>query len=436
MAGGGAGMAIGRTVFQDPEPAEAARRWPDRPRCPADRVHRGGDPHHRLRHQRHQGRPVGRATAWWSWPGPSCPPTRPEPGWAEQDPVGWWTSVVVACAEARASRPEAFGAVDAVSCSAARQTFVPVTRRGRAARPGLCCGRTAGRWPRPPRLRQLHGGRRGGPTPHRRPPRRRGGGGQDRLDGRPRARPAGRQPTGCSSPRDLVVWRLTGEVVTDATLASPTGLYDADGRTGRGAGRPRRPASCRRWSTPDHVVGTLRAVPAAELGLHPRIPVVVGAGDRPCEVLGAGASVDRPMVSWGTTANVSVPMPVPTRPDPAPAGAVAHPGRRPGAGCSRGGCRPPARSWPGSVAWPASSPTSWPAWPPASPPGARGVVACPGSTGPGPRGGATTPGRRSSGSASAHDAGDLARAVVESVAWEVVRCLAAVTPGAGGPASA
>ena len=33
------------------------------------------------------------------------------------------------------------------------------------------------------------------------------------------------------------------------------------------------------------------------------------------------------------------------------------------------------------------------------------------------------------GLASAHDAGDLARAVIESVAWEVARCLEAVTSG-------
>ena len=43
------------------------------------------------------------------------------------------------------------------------------------------------------------------------------------------------------------------------------------------------------------------------LGLRRRRPVVVGAGDRACEVLGTGAPAEAPMVSWGTTANVSVP---------------------------------------------------------------------------------------------------------------------------------
>jgi sugar (pentulose or hexulose) kinase len=35
--------------------------------------------------------------------------------------------------------------------------------------------------------------------------------------------------------------------------------------------------------------------------------VVLGAGDRACEALGAGATASTPMVSWGSTANLSVP---------------------------------------------------------------------------------------------------------------------------------
>ena len=46
-------------------------------------------------------------------------------------------------------------------------------------------------------------------------------------------------------------------------------------------------------------------------GSRPARVVVVGAGDRACEVLGAGATAGAPMVSWGTTANVSVPHPGP-----------------------------------------------------------------------------------------------------------------------------
>ena len=148
------------------------------------------------------------------------------------------------------------------------------------------------------------------------------------------------------SPRDLMAWRLTGAVATDHTLASATGLYevdheadsiDRDGRDGRGdgadgdhrfgpllwplgevlehvsglgpaGGRDRFIAERLPIPVPSTtVVGNLRPGPAAELGLRAGIPVIIGAGDRACEVLGAGASSTRPMVSWGTTANVSVP---------------------------------------------------------------------------------------------------------------------------------
>ena len=41
------------------------------------------------------------------------------------------------------------------------------------------------------------------------------------------------------------------------------------------------------------------------MGLPPGIPVALGAGDRPCEVLGSGAAGGWVMVSTGTTTNVS-----------------------------------------------------------------------------------------------------------------------------------
>src|SRR5262249_24308434 len=55
------------------------------------------------------------------------------------------------------------------------------------------------------------------------------------------------------------------------------------------------------------VDGLLREV-ARDLRLDRDAAVVLGAGDRACEVLGVGATGKRPMVSWGTTANVSVPL--------------------------------------------------------------------------------------------------------------------------------
>ena len=131
-----------------------------------------------------------------------------------------------------------------------------------------------------------------------------------------------------AGPRDLVVRWLTGVVATDPTMASRSGLYDLDGRvdpalagssagllapvvpsdrstgplTGRGGRPPGPEGRRRRWSS--------------------------GPATGPARSLGSGATEDRPMVSWGTTANVSVPLEVAGRPGP-----------RPGVVLSRGGHR-------------------------------------------------------------------------------------------------
>ena len=47
----------------------------------------------------------------------------PQPGWAEQDPDEWWTSVVAACRGVRALAPSDYESIDAIGFSAARETF-------------------------------------------------------------------------------------------------------------------------------------------------------------------------------------------------------------------------------------------------------------------------------------------------------------------------
>ncbi len=348
---------------------------------------------------------------------------RPQVGWAEQDPFRWWTSVVVGCAEARAQAPAAFSQVDAVTCSGARQSFVPVTAGAEPVGKGLL-------WSDRRAVAEAHelaasmGGenvvraRTGVPLD--------GGAVAAKIAWLTAHEPA--RLAACDwllSPRDLVIWRLTDQVQTDHTLAARTGLYDFDDNIVpelAGAAEKKLPPIV----SSDTVVGPLRAVPAAELGLRPGVPVIIGAGDRQCEVLGAGASFDFPMVSWGTTANVSVP--IDDRPVPAPAGAVVSRGAT-GGWVLEGGL---------------SAAGSFLAWvskllgrdvdelarlAATSPPGARGVIAVPWLDG------ARAPWWRDDaragfvGLASAHDAGDIARAVIESVAWEVLRCLQMVTAG-------
>jgi sugar (pentulose or hexulose) kinase len=354
----------------------------------------------------------------------------PEVGWDEQDPLRWWTSMVIACAEARAQAPAEFGQVDVVSCSGARQTFVPVTRAGEPLGRGILWSDRRG----VSETRAL-AARMGGDDVNR---ARTGipldaGAVAAKLAWLARHQPE--RLEGCDlilSPRDLVLLRMTAEAVTDATCASRSGLYDFDGNAVRELAGPvlgKLPSVVAAGT----VIGQLRAVPGAELGLRPAIPVVIAAGDRQCEVLGSGASEDCPMVSWGTTANVSVP--VQDRPVPSPAGAVVTRGAD-GAWLLEGGLSAAGSflAWLGRLL---DRPVDELAARAAeSPPGARGVIAVPWLDG------ARAPWWRDDaragfvGLGAAHGSGDLSRAVIESVAWDVLRCMEVVTAGRLGGSTA
>ncbi len=354
----------------------------------------------------------------------------PQPGWAEQDPLRWWTSVVIACAESRAQAPAAFGRVDVIACSGARQTFVPVSPSGEPIGKGILWSDRRG-VAEAPVLAEMLGGedinraRTGIP-----------------LDaGAMAAKLAwlhAHQPDRLAlsdvilSPRDFVLRRMTDEVVTDASFASRSGLYDFDGNAVRELAGPAM-GKLPSVVPSDTVIGHLKPVPGAELGLRPGTPVVIGAGDRQCEVLGSGASEDCPMVSWGTTANVSVP--VHERPVPSPAGAVVT------RGASEGWLLEGGLSAAGSfLAWlgrlldrPVDELATRAA---KSPPGARGVTAVPWLDG------ARAPWWRDDaragfvGLGAVHGADDLSRAVIESVAWDVLRCMEVVTAGRLGGSTA
>ena len=349
--------------------------------------------------------------------------THPEVGWSEQDPLRWWTTLVIACAEARAQAPSAFAEVDVVACSGARQTFVPVTAHGDPIGRGILWSdhRAAAE------ARTL-ADRMGGDDINR---ARTG----IPLDAGAVAAKlcwlAANEPDRLAaadvilSPRDLIVYRMTDQMVTDVTSASRSGLYDFDGNAVRELAGPalgKLPSVV----PSDTVIGQLKSVPGAELGLKPGIPVVIGAGDRQCEVLGSGASEDHPMVSWGTTGNVSVP--VHERPVPSPAGAVVT--RAAGGGWLLEGGLSAAGSF---LAWLGRlldrTPDELARLAGESPPGARGVVAVPWLDG------ARAPWWRDDaragfvGLGAAHGASDLARAVMEAVAWDVLRVMEVVTVG-------
>ena len=333
-----------------------------------------------------------RTTGWWPWPGAPAGHRPPGAGLGRAGPGG---VVDVGGGGLRASAPRgapaAFGRRSRWwAAPAARQTFVPGRRGRRPARagdrvvgpPGRGRGGAAGR-------RSV--GRR--PSARRRTgiAARRGLGGGQARPGWPATSPGGSTPRLGPDPEG------PGGVAADRRgghrphhgLAQPGSTTPTAELVGR-PGRRRPPGMLPPVVASDQVAGALtrgaggrtRADRGDPGGHRGRRPGLRGARRRRLPT--------RPMVSWGTTANVSVP--VADRPDPPPAGGGRR-GRPTGAGCSRAGCRRPARSlaWLGAphrssgpptlaaraAAQPARGPRAW--WP------------CPGSTGPGPRGGATRP---------------------------------------------
>jgi xylulokinase len=342
----------------------------------------------------------------------------PGPGLAEQDPQTWWPSVMSACAELRAAVADRWESVEVIGCTGARQTVAAVDADGAPLGPAILWSDTRASV----EASALVGGPPGAPPPAS----------GIVLDGGSVAAKLAwlaahdgdrwRATRWILTPRDLVVWGLTGEVVTDSTMASRSGLYGLDGRlvtelAGAAAGLLPPVVD------PGQVIGGLSAEAAADIALAPGTPVVIGPADRPAEVLGAGADRQWPMVSWGTTANVS--SPVAALPEARPDGIVLSRGAEGGwlleGGLSAAGS---LLTWLGSVT--GKPPEDLADEAGSCPPGARGVTATPWLDGA--RAPWWQPEARVAvvGLGSTHGPADLARAAIEAVAWEVRRCLDAI----------
>jgi xylulokinase len=339
----------------------------------------------------------------------------PAPGWAEQQPTEWWTSLTAACSELSARVPGGFGSVEVVGCTGARQTFALVDTMARPLGPAIV-------WSdqravvEAQQLRQAQGATVAGLRAVA------DAGSMAAKIAWLAAHDRGRLDAGAwlLAPRDLVAWWLTGTVATDVTMASRTGLYDNTGRVDAVLAGPAAAKLAPVFAS-DQVTGGVAGPVAEVLGLAAGTPVVIGAGDRASEVLGAGADEQCPMVSWGTTANVSLPLTAP--PDElGGAGVVLSAGALGGwlleAGLSAAGSM---MAWLSQLT--GRPPEELVTVAAASPPGARGVTATPWL------GGARAPWWRHDARAAlvglepSHGPGDVARAVFEAVAWDLQRSL-------------
>jgi sugar (pentulose or hexulose) kinase len=178
----------------------------------------------------------------------------------------------------------------------------------------------------------------------------------------------------------------------------------------------------------------LQATPISDgaFGL-PRIGAILGAGDRACEVLGVGATVELPMVSWGTTANVSVPSS--SKLDELPTTAQVSRSLDDRflveAGLSAAGA---GMDWVGTLTGRSVEDLLIEAA--RVEPGAGGLFAFPwlhGARAPWWR---PEVGAAFIGLSTAHGRAELARSIVEGVAFDVARCLDLVAPGSEGLAPA
>jgi xylulokinase len=349
------------------------------------------------------------------------PTAHPRPGWAEQDPQDWWVAATTASRRAL----DAAGSVRvvAVGLSSQREGVVPVDEAGTALGPCIiwmdrrAAAEAAALGERLGEQLRARTGLRADPTftASRLLWLRRH---QPDLWGRVRY---------FLQPRDFLYHRLTGVVATDPTLASRTLLWDL--RRGAwwpeaveavGADLSRFPPVYPSSAAP----GTVRASAADAVGVPAGVPVALGAGDRACEALGLGVEGARAMVSTGTTTNVSV-----ARPEvPAALGqgvlCSAHcvPGQyllEAGLGASGAILRwLRDRVLAGRLDYAALDALAQD-----SPPGAQGLLLLPFFAGA--RAPRWNPSARGVwfGLSLSHGLGDLARSILEGVAYEVRACL-------------
>jgi xylulokinase len=352
----------------------------------------------------------------------SYPTHHPHPDWAEQHAEDWWRAACGAAHRCLAQHPGGEKGIAAIGLSSQREGVVPVARDGRALGPCIIWmdRRSRGETETlvaefgPARLHDVTGMI---PDPTFT---------ATKLLWLKTHAPEALGAAAFLQPRDYLYFRLTGALLTDYTLASRTMMFDIRARTWWMPMLDR--LGVRQEQLPPLYASTeapfrLEWEGASALGLPPGVPVAVGAGDRPCEVLGAAVAGKRVMESTGTATNVSmVIQAVPSVLEISPCSIHALPGRwllEMGIITTASVLR-----WFRELAGlPPEGMETLEAEAAKSPPGARGLVALPFFMGA--RSVRLNPDARGAliGLSLGHGRGDIARAIMEGVAFEVGACL-------------
>ncbi len=234
------------------------------------------------------------------------PMSSPHPGWTEQDSEDWWAATRKAIREAIAGIDPA--SVTAIGLSNAGGSVVALDSQGNAVRPAMVWMDTRAGEQAERLLREK---------------------GQDfwlsRLGYRTIAFTLGaklvwlreHEPEAYQrislalQPADYVIYRMTGEAVTDRSTACATGMYnvrhkewDTDILNALGI----RASILPRLGDSGTIGGYLSPKAASELGLLSGTPVVLGAWDQVCAVVGAGSTSGQDaLLSAGTAWTLAQP---------------------------------------------------------------------------------------------------------------------------------
>ncbi len=214
-------------------------------------------------------------------------PSSPAPGWAEMDPEAYWRSAVQGV-RAVLSKSSASDVI-AIGMSSQGETFLPIDDAGRPLRDAIVWvdGRARGiveawsqDWLSRDEFRRISG------YPNI----------PEALTVFKIAWLAANEPEMMRARKflclpDFLIHRMTGEIVTDRTIALMTGMFDL--RTSSWHPRLLCAAGITEAQLPDvvepgAVVGTLTSQAAAELGLPAGISVCAGANDQIAAAIGAG----------------------------------------------------------------------------------------------------------------------------------------------------
>jgi xylulokinase len=231
----------------------------------------------------------------------------PRHGWSEQNPEDWWAAAQSTVKKISERNRAGIGGLVGIGLSGQMHGLVPLDAGGSVIRPAILWNdqRTG---PQCDRVHESAGGVRGllQYTNNRMLPGYTGG---KILWIREHEPSNFERMVKFLNPKDYIRYRLTGEIATEVSDASGTGLFDVRSRTWSlelferlGIPADLAPACCE--STV--VSGRLAASVADTLGLSKGLPVAGGGGDSVIQTLGTGVvSSDVLMTTIGTAGIIS-----------------------------------------------------------------------------------------------------------------------------------